>query len=301
MKDNDRRLLPPMASLHAFLAAARAGSFSRAASEIGLTQGAVSRQVAQLEQWLGRTVFDRHGRRVALNASGRAYADAIAPALMAIRRATRDVRANDDRRVVELAVLPGFGMRWLAPRLPRLSARHPDLVVNLTARSDEFDFAQEPFDAAIHFGRAEWPGATLELLFREASMPVVGPSLAAGLRAPADLLAMPLFTLRTRPDAWQRWFALAGVTPAAIRSAGSFSQFLMLAQAVGAGAGAGLVPRFLIEPELAAGTLVAPFDLALDGDDAYYLARPIGRQTSAVDDFAAWLSDEIRAGPAKSE
>lgn len=295
MKDTDRRLLPPMATLHAFAAAAAAGSFSRAAAEIGLTQGAVSRQVALLESWLGRTLFDRRGRRVMLNADGASYAAAIGPALSSIRRATRDAQASGARRAIDLATLPSFGMRWLAPRLPALSAVHPDIVVNLTARSDEFDFAHEQFDAAIHFGRASWPGATLDLLFRESSVPVVGAVHAAELRTPEDLLRMPLFVLQTRPDAWADWFELAHVEHGALAPAGSFSQFLMMAQAISAGAGVGLVPRFLVEPELAAAALVVPFDIPLVRDEAYYLARPVDVSSPVMDDFASWLLAEASA------
>jgi DNA-binding transcriptional LysR family regulator len=236
---------------------------------------------------------------VVINADGRAYADTIAPALSAIRRATRDVRFGEERRVIELAVLPSFGMRWLAPRLPRLSEAYPDIVVNLTARSDEFDFSHEPFDAAIHFGRPEWPDATLDLLFREAIVPVVGASAAARVRKPADLAALPLFVLRSRPDEWREWFALAGLDVDPGAPAGSFSQFLMMAQAVSAGAGAGMLPRFLIEPELASGALVAPFDIPLERSDAYFLARPDRPSSPALTAFAAWLLNEVERQPSE--
>lgn len=291
MKDDVRRLLPPMASLHAFAAAARTDSFSRAAAEIGLTQGAVSRQVAQLEQWVGRRLFHRRGRRVALNADGRAYAAAVAPALAAIRRATRDALAPAEL-IVELAVLPGFGMRWLAPRLPGLSAAHPDIVVNLTARSDEFDLREEMFDAAIHFGRPEWPDGRLDLLFDERSVPVVSPSHAGDLRDPADLARLPLLSLRSRPDAWRSWFERWGDGTTAPAGATVFDQFLMMAQAVVAGAGAALLPQFLIEPELSEGSLVIPFEGAMESEYGYYLVRPASASTAATDTFAEWLLSE---------
>jgi len=282
MSEEDRRTLPPMAMLHSFAAAARHGSFSRAAIEVGLTQSAVSRQIANLEEWVGAEMFDRVGRRVRLNEVGRAYADEILPALAQIRRATAKAATRPAERVVELATLPSFGMRWLAPRLPRLTERHPDLIVNFAARTDEFDFAAEPFDAAIHFGLPDWPGAAHDLLFHEAAIPVVSPALAAGIREPADFAKLPLLVQSNRRDAWARWFALAGVDHAPEGPLPGFSHFLMLAQAAAAGAGAALVPSFLIGPELASGALVSPIDLPLPSTRAYYLVYPPARKESAA-------------------
>ncbi|WP_454719039.1 LysR substrate-binding domain-containing protein [Caulobacter segnis] len=285
-----------MAALHSFSAAARHGGFSKAADEIGLTQSAVSRQIAHLEDWLGLPLFDRAGRRVALNAQGEAYAAAIAPALDVIRRATAKALAPRSDRTVNLATLPSFGMRWLAPRLPHLTSRHPDLLVNFAARTDEFDFAQEPFDAAIHFGRPDWPGAKHDLLFRERSIPVVAPQLIGGLKTPADLARLPLLTQSFRQDAWARWFDLAGVSPRpALRAGPSFAHFLMLAQAAAAGAGAALIPSFLIEPELASGALVQAFDLPMSGQEAYYLVYPADRSDNlGFAQLRDWIIEESR-------
>lgn len=295
MKDDDRRLMPPVAMLASFAKAAEHDSFSRAADALALTQGAVSRQVAALEQWLGRPLFDRHGRRVALNADGRAYAAAIAPALADIRRATRRAMDDDGRSALEIATLPSFGMRWLAPRLPGLTARHPGIVVNLTARSDEFDLDAEGFDAAIHFGRPDWPDAVHDFLFSETAIPVIGRQLADRIATPADLLDVPLLTLRSRADAWSAWFAAQGVDGPHITISATHSQFLLLAQTVVAGGGAALIPRFLVEPELAAGDLVTPFGSSAASEYAYYLVtsrrRPPG---SAMIAFKGWLLDEAR-------
>ena len=242
-----RRHLPPSSALHTLVTVARTGGFSRAAQELDLTQSAVSRQIAMLEDWLGATLFDRRGRRVALNARGRAYVEAVEPALRTIRRATAALVDRPSERVVELAVLPSFGMRWLAPRLARLSERHPDLVVNFAARIDEFDFADERFDAAIHAGAANWPGGDHTLLFEEAMTPVAAPARlsARPVRTAADLLAHPLLHQAARPDAWRAWFAAQGVEAGEVaRASPSFAHFLMMAQAAVAGAGVALMPRF---------------------------------------------------------
>ena len=134
---------PSMIALRCFAAAARTGNFTRAAVELNLTQSAVSRQVAKLERTLGVRLFTRVGPYLNLTERGQAYAAAIAPPLAAIVAATERFRSELEAGVVTLATLPSFGMRWLAPRLSLLTRAHPDLVVNLFARSDEFDFAGE--------------------------------------------------------------------------------------------------------------------------------------------------------------
>jgi LysR family transcriptional regulator, glycine cleavage system transcriptional activator len=193
-----------MTSLIAFEAAARTGSFGGAASRVALTQSAVSRAIATLEESLGVTLFQRDGRRVQLTEVGRAYADQIGVALDQIRRATAGtIEARNAPAPIAIATLPSFGMRWLAPRLPRLFARHPDLAVSFSTRVAPFDFARETFDAAIHFGEPDWVGAAAELLIYESMVPVCSPRIAHDkkLRTPADLRQHTLLEQSTRPDA----------------------------------------------------------------------------------------------------
>ena len=297
MTDGDRRLLPPMAMLASFEMAARHASISRAADSLSLTQSAVSRQIAHLEEWLGVTLFDRVGRRIVLNARGRAYLTEIAPALAQIRRATAPLVHPAAGQVIALATLPSFGMRWLAPRLPRLTARHGEMVVNINARIDIFDLEREGFDAAIHVGNADWPGAEHDFLFREQVVPVVAPrlldSLPGGLRGPADLMRLPLLLQSERRDAWERWYAHIGLDVVVPAAQASFPHFLMLAQAVSAGAGVALMPSFLIREELASGALVAPFDIAMGEARTYYLVWPRARAANpAFGQFRQWILDE---------
>jgi DNA-binding transcriptional LysR family regulator len=291
-----RKYLPQMQALIAFEAAVRHGGFSRAGEEIGLTQSAVSRQIAQLEDMLQAALFDRIGRRVRLNEVGRAYADALLPALDSIRRATARASARPSQTALRVATLPSFGMRWLAPRLPQLTARHPDLVIDFAARSQPFDFGHEDFDAAVHFGvAADWPGVAMDFLFREEAVPVCSPAWLAAhpLREPADLLHAPLLSQISRRDAWARWLAMAGVDASGLAQGPAYEHFLMLAQACAAGVGVALIPSFLIQPELEAGTLVIPFARPLSTEQAYYLVYPTGALGAGpLAQFRDWMVEQ---------
>ncbi len=294
MRDISRRLLPPVGALQCFEAAARTESFSRAGDDVGLTQSAVSRQIAMLEGWLDRRLFDRTGRRVRLTAEGREYLDAVTPALARLRRATAALLDKGDANALTIATLPSFGMRWLAPRLPRFSALYPSVTVNFIARSDPFDLAATGYDGAIHYGLPDWRGATHTLLFRETSSPVIAPALLRdrNITAPRDLLTVPLLLQQSRRDAWKRWFDIAGVDMTRSIRGATYDQFLMLAQAVAAGAGAALIPTFLIEPELASGALMQTFDFALTGEEAYYFVHPDHSQSKQLEAFVSWIAHE---------
>ncbi|WEK42006.1 MAG: LysR substrate-binding domain-containing protein [Candidatus Sphingomonas colombiensis] len=298
MKDDRRQTLPPMTMLHSFAAAVRYGNFTRAGAEIGLTQSAVSRQIAGLEHWLGRALFDRIGRRIRLNEAGHAYAQAILPALDMIRRATGAVlEEGSDIRVIELAALPSFATRWLAPRLALLQQAAPGVILNVTSRSDEFDFATEHFDAAIHYGLPNWPDVEHRFLFRERCVPVLAPAMLErhGVRAPADILKLPLLAHSWRSDAWSLWTKACGLPPPP-RKIPIFSNFMTLAEAVIAGAGAALIPSFMIEPEIESGRLISPFDIALEDEKAYYCVFPPDRKRNPTfARFLEWL--EHQAGP----
>ncbi|WP_395943451.1 transcriptional regulator GcvA [Brevundimonas sp.] len=298
MNERGRRLLPPMGALTCFEAAARLGSFSRAGDEVGLTQSAVSRQILLLEDWLQTPLFDRLGRRVRLNADGRAYADQVGPALHRIRRATAKAIERRPENELNIATLASFGMRWLAPRLPRFTERYPEYTVNFAARTSVFEFADEPFDAAIHFGWPDWPGAGHDLLFQEQAFPVASPRLIAerGVTTPADLARLPLLFQESRRAAWAEWFDQAGVSMTGAPGGATYDHFLMLAQAAVAGAGVALIPSFLIEPELASGALVRPFDISVSSERAYYLVHPSDRTVSpALSAFRSWIVEEATA------
>lgn len=254
--NQSRRLLPPVSALASLVAAARHGSFSRAGTEVGLTQSAISRQIASSRNGFSFPCF--------------------------------------------IATLPSFSMRWLAPRLPHLTARHPEIVVNFAARSHPFLFSEEPFDAAIHFGfPEEWPGTVCDFLFREEAVPVCSRERLrlSPVTQPSDVLGHPLLMLSSRPHAWAEWFEASGLSAQVPAPVATADHFLMLAQAAVSGTGIALIPRFLIEPELAAGTLVVPLPIPLPSAAAYHLVTPLGNKPGETSrKVRDSLIEEARAG-----
>lgn len=294
-----RRFLPPMSLLCAFEAAARHTSFTAAAAELHLTQSAVSRQIRALEDQLGTELFVRERQTVRLSPAGQAYALEIRAALVHISSATLGVRANPQGGSLNLAILPTFGTRWLAPRLPQFFSAHPGITINLTTRLSQFDFQLEAVDAAIHFGVPHWPGAELDFLMGETVVPACSPALLAqhGFAQPQDLVRAPLLHLASRPDAWQRWLACHHVDLGETQGM-LFDQFATAAQAAMAGVGVALLPRFLIECELREGDLVRalPQLPEIESVERYYLACPTRRENyPPLQAFRGWLQEAARS------
>ncbi|URI06571.1 LysR family transcriptional regulator [Aquincola tertiaricarbonis] len=292
-----RRFLPPMSALAALEAAARLQSFTAAAAELHLTQSAVSRQIRALEEQLGAELFVRERQTVRLSPVGELYAQEVRRALQQIATATLAVRANPQGGTLNLAILPTFGTRWLAPRLPGFLAEHPGITINLHTRLAPFDFRNDPLDAAIHFGPPDWPGARLDLLMHETVVAACSPALRRQhrLKRPADLLRAPLVHLASRPDAWERWLQDAQV-PFGPLPGMLVDQFALAAQAAVAGLGVALLPRFLIDSELARGDLVLAADHPLTSTDAYHLAWPIDREHHPpLQAFRRWLVAQAAA------
>jgi LysR family glycine cleavage system transcriptional activator len=298
-----RAFLPPMADLLAFEAAARHHSVSRAAEELHLTQSAVSRQIRQLERQLGTALFHRVRQRVVLTDAGRVYAtdlQAVLQQLSAITQKTMAFSSTDG--LLNLAVLPTLGTRWLIPRLGGFMARHPDVTVNIATRTEPFDFASTSLDAAIHFGAPHWAGAVCEYLMHEEVVPVCSPAYQSqhGITSPQALARVVLLQQSTRPTQWTEWFDQVGAPTTLALRGPQYEHFAMIAQAAAAHLGAALLPRFLIESELAAGSLVALSDQMLTSSDAYYLVYPEARaQTPLVKAFRDWVVGECEgtSGP----
>jgi LysR family transcriptional regulator, glycine cleavage system transcriptional activator len=289
-----RRFLPSISLLSAFEAVCRTGSTLAAARDLDLTQGAVSRLIQNLEAQLGQALFLREGRRLVPTDAALAYARDVVKALDLISRGAMRVRSNTGGGTLSLAILPTFGTRWLAPRLPRFLAAHPGITINLGTRLRPFDFEEEGFDAAIHFGDPVWPNAGFLKLFDERLLACASPDLLHDhpVTAPQDLLRLPLLQLETRPTAWAGWFQAQGVEAAA-PSGMLFDQFATMIQSAIYGLGIALLPEFLARTELAEGRLAAAWGGPTPAEGSYYLVWPrVGEWYPPLQAFRAWLGNE---------
>ncbi len=290
--------LPSLIALQALDAALRHENFSRAAAELHRTQGAISRQVAALEDQLGVLLFHRDHPRVVPTPTARRYGTQVRAILDRLAAATLEAKSGASHGgVLHLAILPTFGTRWLIPRIPDFYAAHPDVGLELTSRIGLFDFEVELLDAAIHYGEGLWPGARVAKLLDEEVAVVCSPDLAAGapLETIDDLAATPLLQLQSRPNAWRAWFEAKGKGSPAARAGAVFEHHLMVVQAAVASLGVALVPTFLVVEELASGTLIEPLaEGRAKTDSAYWLAYPERSATlPALRALRTWLSTEL--------
>ena len=289
-----RRFLPSIPSLLALEAVDRLGSASAAASELNLTQGAVSRQLQVLEGQLGVPLLIRDKNRLRPTPAASDFVAEARRCLHRLAAASLTLRANPTGGALNLAILPAFGMNWLAPRLARFAGLHPEVTVNLSTRLKPFDFEGTAFDAAIHYGRQDWPGVDYLKLLDEDILAVAAPSLAPMLQIPLtearQALALPLLQLDSRSGDWGRWLAHHGI-PGHRPPAMLFDQFATMQQAAVHGMGAALLPVFLIERDLAERRLIALFGPAIRAPGCYYLVWPTHRPPRApLTSFRHWLS-----------
>lgn len=291
---NFRKYLPSMGVLMAFEACARLQKFTGAANELSLTQSAVSRQIRALEEQVGVELFTRERQTVRLTPAGEAYAAEIRPALRAIANATLRLRASPEAGILTVAILPTMGTRWLAPLLPDFTRNNPGVTLNLVTRLEPFDMDAETVHAALHYGRGEWPGADLDLLFAEDVFAACSKALKTqyGFSRPADLLKAPLLHLATRPLGWVEWFAAQGLGYPG-HAGMSIDQFATATQAAAAGLGVALLPEFLFRQELERGELVSAVDLRSRSSGRYYLACSASRASyPPLVAFRKWMRQQ---------
>ena len=292
-----RRKIPSLQALACFEAAARQQSYTRAAQELALTQGAVSRQITTLEEFLGVALFRRTRHGVLLTERGADYFAQVAPRLQALEQDTLDaMSAQGPGGTLHLAAVPTFATRWLIPRLADLKALQPELTIHIETSTRPFMFADTVFDAALYAGTPEqvsqWAGITARKLMAEQVVPVCSPHFLAGQSSltPAAIAALPLLQQSTRTEAWRRWFDAMGVSAPMALAGPRFELFSMTVAAAAHGLGVALVPRLLIEPELARGELVVACSQALPSERAYYLVTPQTLEERPVlSRFADWL------------
>jgi LysR family glycine cleavage system transcriptional activator len=302
------RFLPSLNAVRTFAAAARHLSFTRAAAELHVTQGAVSRMVQGLEAELGVRLFRRAGRAIELTPAGAAFHDEVSQALDRIAAATRSVRQSGGR-VLSVSVLPTFALRWLVPRLPSFQSANPDILVDVTTSERLVDFAKEPVDVAVRYGRGGWPGTEATPLMPEHVGVFCAPSVlerGPPLRGAEDLPAHRLLQHTTRPDAWRAYFAAFGLPPPDVTQSPGLEHFFMIIEAAAAGMGVALLPTFLARDDVAAGRLVQPFGQVLRQRNAYFIVHAPGAgAVRRIRRFKDWLlaeagtsGDAGRDGPA---
>jgi LysR family glycine cleavage system transcriptional activator len=291
----------PLSAIRVFEAAARLGSFTRAAEELGMTQAAVSWQVKALEQRLDQPLFRRLPREVTLTPAGERLARAATEATTALRGALADItdRAGG---VLSITTLQTLAMQWLAPRLGGFQVAHPDIAVRVDTSNRVVDLLREEADVGVRAGSGDWPGLEAVFLFPALQTPVAAPSLLAGLppvREPGDLVDAPRIGAAWE---WATWFREAGVLPpdesgAAPRLAAD-NQTLEVAAAL-AGQGFALASPILFAAEIAAGRLAQPFDVTMPMGRGYWLVYPKDRRrTRKIAAFRDWLLAAVANDPA---
>ena len=290
--------LPPLAAIRVFEAAARHGSFTKAAAELGMTQAAVSYQIKVLEERVGAPLFLRKPRQVLLTDAGQRLAPAITEAFALMSEAYAATRGAAEG-VLCVSTLLTFASNWLAQHLGSFQIDHRSIAVRLETSDHLVDFTREDIDVAIRSGDGKWPGLAAHHLFKADFTPMLSPRLAAsigGVKQPADLLRLPV--LDAADPWWKEWFVAAGLPTEELakRAGTSMGAQTYEASAAMAGHGVAILTRAFFASELADGRLIQPFDLVGDDGHAYWLVYPEGRRNvPKIRAFREWLLAEVGA------
>lgn len=293
-----RRLCPTISELNAFHSAARHQTFTMAARELCVTQGAISRHVAGLEDYLGQRLFIRKAGGLELTDAGATYLNATRPAMAALESATAQLMSYGGQGgTLNMSVPPTFAAQWLFPRLGHFKRTLPQVSLNFVRYQhvDDFGVAHE-FDAAIQYGYGNWPSAHAQYLIGKETSVVCSPQLrdSLPLRTLEDLQRATLLQHIELPLAWLDWMEAHQCDTSASRFGPGFNLYSLIIRAAISGFGVGLVPTFLVEDELQAGTLVEPLLPAqgarFQSPLGYYLCAPTARTNLSVYKLvSAWL------------
>ncbi|MDT4826792.1 transcriptional regulator GcvA [Achromobacter agilis] len=293
-----RRFCPSLTDLQAFEVAARHSSFTRAAQELCVTQGAVSKQVKHLEEFVGIELFLRIRQGLVLTEAGRSYLTKIQAGLGQIEAATVELIAHQGQGgTLNLTCMPTFGARWLIPRLTAFMRLRPDIHVEFLPHRQGYDFSTPELDAAVRFGEGIWPGSGADYIVGREILPVCSPRLIpGGCTSPVDLLAYPLLHHTSALEGWRDWFEQAGCDTRRSLEGARFDQYALLSQAAAAGFGVALIPRCLIEDELRDGKLAVAIQLPIRARMGYYLCYPEQKANlPTLQAFRTWLMEVSRA------
>lgn len=294
MIENHDRFPLPLRALQIFEVAARHENFTAAGRALGLTQSAVSRKVTELEAVLDVRLFRRSGPNLTLTETGRALAERVSYALGDLQRACAETRSSRDNGIVTLSMLPSVAAKWLAPRLERFTAAQPEIDLRISASRNLVDFTREMIDGAIRYGPGGWRNLETTWLGSESVQPVCAPSLRTkhGIAGPSDLLRVPLLHADIAED-WAAWFSAAGLANAEVPRGPKLGDDTAILQAVLLGQGVALGRSLLVADDLAAGRLVAPFDVRLEASYSYWFVCPKGAGEGPVGESLAVVRDWI--------
>jgi LysR family glycine cleavage system transcriptional activator len=297
------RKLPPLNSLPCFEAAARHLNFSKAADELSITPGAISRAIKNLEEQLNVLLFERETRSVRLTAVGEPYARAVRDALDQLAAATAAATARRSDSTLNVSTSDGFAGRWLVPRLYRFHREHDDIDVRVSTTGKLTNFFGDGIDIAIRYGSGNYPGLTSEFLTDEEVFPVCSPKLLKGahpLRKPEDLKHHTLIR-DNYPIDWAAWLSSAGVKGVNPRKGLTFDSYTFAVEAAVQGEGVALGRTMLVAADLAAGRLVRPFKHSLKAHSSFYVVYPPDAiRQRKVKIFRDWLLAEVATGASHS-
>jgi LysR family glycine cleavage system transcriptional activator len=288
------RRLPSLNALRAFEAAQRHGSFTEAATELFVTQAAISRHIRDLEEWLGTRLFVRTGRGVVATEAGQRFGDKLTPLFDAMAEATREAAAVGDVRQLRVTVEPSIASRWLVPRLGRFNDLHPDIELSIDPSSAFADFRAGEAEVGIRYGPGNWDDVDAVKLTEAETFPVAAPSLLKGASAlkPADLANYNLLH-ESRKQWWADWLAAAGVTGVEDWRGTVFQNHLAI-EAAEAGQGFALSDQILATDSLVEGWLVRPFNFDMRDHWHYWIVRAKGSKESIpARAFREWLMAEM--------
>ncbi|GEP08728.1 LysR substrate-binding domain-containing protein [Methylobacterium gnaphalii] len=296
------RRLPPLHALRVFEVAARTGSYAAAGSELGLTHGAVSRQIAALESWLGQRLFVRVGRRMAATPAARAFATEISLTFDRLTAAAEACGHTAASRVIRVNAPSTFAMRWLIPRLDRFRALRSDTEVAVATVTTLNDELRGGFDLAIRKGPEPWPQHRAVPFLEETDTLIASPLLLAKapLKSPQDLAGHILLATETRPNDWTEWMAAAGLPSIRDARRQLFDHFFVTLQAVEDGLGFGIGPFPVLDTARATGRLVTPFPGIGVARPGYFALTPYDAdKTPSLKAFVDWLVEEGTSSTAR--
>jgi LysR family glycine cleavage system transcriptional activator len=296
-----RQRLPPLNALRAFEAAARHESFTRAAAELFVTQGAVSHQVKALETQLGVRLFNREPQGLALTEAGKDYLVAVRDGFDRIALGTERLLQRQNAGVLTVSTSPDFAAKWLVHRLGSFVEAHPEIDLRVSATLHHVDFSREEVDVAVRHGDGDWPGLDTVRLSSEQLFPVCSPKLLSGrkrLSKPSDVLKYPLIHMDTRTD-WTRWLQAAGLDDAKVIHGPVLNRASMVIDAAINGQGIALARTTLSAHDILNGRLVRPFAEALRLAKTYWIVCPKATASlPKIQTFREWLlaqaSDDLR-------